>query len=132
VLDPRQLGNCTLQRQNALEGGRSVPWIPDLFLRSLTFIRFTFTEGWPAEFGPWDAIHVGAAAAAEVPAELTAALAPGGRLLIPVGPPQAEQRLFVVDKSEGGALSVSQDAAAVAFDALIPPAAAAHAGWLNL
>lgn len=36
-------------------------------------------------YGCWDAIHVGAAAE-ELPRELVAALAPGGRMVVPVGP----------------------------------------------
>jgi protein-L-isoaspartate(D-aspartate) O-methyltransferase len=54
---------------------------------------FDGTHGWP-EHAPYDAIVV-AAGAPRVPALLLAQLAPGGRLVIPVGP-RDSQRLVVV------------------------------------
>lgn len=48
----------------------------------------------------FDAIHVGAAAP-NIPDDLIAQLAPGGRMVIPVGPDGGVQELLVVDKSRG-------------------------------
>jgi protein-L-isoaspartate(D-aspartate) O-methyltransferase len=47
-----------------------------------------------AEHAPYDAIVV-AAAAAEVPPDLFAQLREGGRMIIPVGPPEAQELQFV-------------------------------------
>lgn len=62
--------------------------------------------GYPeAGWAPFDAIHVGAAAP-ELPSALVAQLAPGGRLVVPVGPEGGPQHLVVVDREagEGGAV----------------------------
>ena len=75
--------------------------------------------------GPWDAIHVGAAAAA-LPAALVAALAPGGRLVCPVGPDVTAgftdegQVLKVVDKDADGVVT-SEDVMGVRFVPLTEP-----------
>lgn len=55
------------------------------------------SAGWPGS-APYDAIHVAAAADA-VPAALLAQLAPGGRLVIPLGP-DGEQELWLY--ADGG------------------------------
>lgn len=52
------------------------------------------------EGAPYDAIHVGAAAPA-IPAALIAQLAPGGRMVLPVGD-RANQQLKAVDKDAEG------------------------------
>jgi protein-L-isoaspartate(D-aspartate) O-methyltransferase len=68
-------------------------------------------QGWP-EAAPFDAIHVGCAAA-EVPKALTDQLAEGGRLVLPVGEPFGSQWLVRVVK-RGGEL-VREDLLPVAF-----------------
>jgi protein-L-isoaspartate O-methyltransferase len=72
-------------------------------------------------------IHCGAAAR-EVPPALVAALAPGGRLLIPVGAPRSEQRLTIIDRDRdtGQLLPVQRWPAAVGFGVLTPPASHMH------
>jgi protein-L-isoaspartate(D-aspartate) O-methyltransferase len=62
-------------------------------------------NGWQgaAKYGPFSAIHVGAAAAT-MPDALVKQLAPGGRMCIPIGDAR-EQVLMQVDRSEDGASS---------------------------
>ncbi len=59
--------------------------------------------GWPDE-APFDAIMV-TAAAPEVPQPLIDQLRPGGRLVIPVGAPDAVQSLFVISKDSRGTVT---------------------------
>jgi protein-L-isoaspartate(D-aspartate) O-methyltransferase len=56
--------------------------------------------GWP-ERAPFDAIIV-TAAAPDVPPALVGQLAPGGKLVIPIGAPYAEQELRLLEKSHDG------------------------------
>lgn len=53
-------------------------------------------DGLAVEEGPFDAIHIGCACT-EPPRALMAHLAPGGRLIAPVGPHDGVQRLLLVD-----------------------------------
>jgi len=55
--------------------------------------------GWP-ELAPFDAVIV-TAVAQEVPPELVAQLADGGRLVIPLGEPGGDQRLWLIEKPAG-------------------------------
>jgi len=59
--------------------------------------------GWAAT-GPYDCIHVGAAAPTLPPA-LVEQLKPGGRMVIPVGPEGGDQSLDMVEKDLGGAVT---------------------------
>jgi protein-L-isoaspartate(D-aspartate) O-methyltransferase len=56
-------------------------------------------EGYP-DAAPYDAINVAAAAGSEVPPALEDQLAPGGRLVIPLG--DGIQQLTVLRRTEGG------------------------------
>ncbi len=60
-------------------------------------------EGWPAE-APFDRVLV-TAAPPEVPPRLVGQLREGGRLVVPVGEAEGVQRLTVVEKGPGGAVS---------------------------
>jgi len=71
--------------------------------------------GWPEE-APFDGIIV-AAAAPRIPEPLTAQLAPGGRLVIPIGD-LASQELVILERSERGEL-VQRQAGGVRFVPLI-------------
>ena len=80
--------------------------------------------GWP-EAAPFDAILVTAAAAA-IPPALVDQLKPGGRMVIPVGPPdgasrrRGRQRLLCLDKTAEGRLEESV-ILPVAFVPLVTP-----------
>lgn len=74
-------------------------------------------RGWP-EQAPYDGIVV-TAAAPHIPPALVEQLKPGGRLVIPVGPPYAHQELMVVEKSAAGRVS-SRSVLGVVFVPLVP------------
>lgn len=59
--------------------------------------------GYP-EKAPYNAIHVGAAAK-EMPQALIEQLAPGGRLVLPMGPENSDQTLIQVDKTMDGKIT---------------------------
>ena len=54
-----------------------------------------------SEYGPYNCIHVGAAAA-ELPNALIDQLSNGGRLVIPVGEQGGNQFIYVIDKDKNG------------------------------
>jgi protein-L-isoaspartate(D-aspartate) O-methyltransferase len=62
--------------------------------------------GWP-EAAPFDGIVV-TAAAGQIPPPLVAQLAPGGRMVIPVGGPFATQQLVLVEKRADGRIATRQ------------------------
>nr|POE48685.1 protein-l-isoaspartate o-methyltransferase [Quercus suber] len=69
----------------------------------LQFVHADGRRGWAAA-APYDAIHVGAAAA-EVHAELVAQLKAPGRLFMPVEEEDGRQRIYVVDKQADGTVT---------------------------
>ena len=73
--------------------------------------------GWPEE-APFDAI-LATAAPEEVPPVLLQQLAPGGRLVIPLGPTNAVQSLYVYERDEDGAVRRT-DLGAVRFVPMVP------------
>jgi len=63
-------------------------------------------QGWPEE-APFDAIIV-TAAAERIPEPLLAQLAPGGRLVVPVGPVFSTQQLMRIEKNGCGELDARE------------------------
>lgn len=81
------------------------------------------TLGWPEE-APFDAILVAAGSPAQVPPALTEQLAPGGRLVIPVGATPEGQELMRVRRSDDGTSLHRESLLPVRFVPLI-----GDAGW---
>ena len=87
----------------------TVERIPELLrktkqrLRNLDIynVRFRPGDGWEgwAKYGPYDGILV-AAAAAELPQKLLQQLGPGGRLIMPVGPPGRQDLTMVTRRDD--------------------------------
>jgi protein-L-isoaspartate(D-aspartate) O-methyltransferase len=62
--------------------------------------------GWP-DVAPFDGIIV-TAAAAHIPPPLLEQLKPGGRMVVPVGPPLGQQHLTVVERAADGRVKTRQ------------------------
>ncbi|WP_454256695.1 protein-L-isoaspartate(D-aspartate) O-methyltransferase [Pseudomonas sp. Marseille-Q8238] len=73
--------------------------LTELKLRNVVFRWGDGWEGWPA-LAPYNGIIV-TAAAAEVPQALLEQLAPGGRLVIPVGAGDVQELLLIVREEDG-------------------------------
>ena len=72
----------------------------ELNLRNVVFRWGDGCEGWPA-LAPYNGIIV-TAVAPEVPQALLDQLAPGGRMVIPVGPAGETQQLMLIVREEHG------------------------------
>lgn len=91
------------------------PLLRELGCANVRFRHGDGMLGWPGQ-APFDGILVAAAAAA-VPQALLDQLAPGGRLVIPVGAPD-RQELLRIERSGNG--EVRESLAPVAFVPLLP------------
>ena len=83
------------------------------------------TLGFP-ERAPYDAIAV-TASGPHVPQTLLGQLAPGGRLVIPVGPDENQQRLVLITRGQADGVFTQQDLGAVRFVLLV-----GEEGWTRI
>lgn len=88
----------TLERIQALQN-RARERLAELDIRNVVFRWADGWEGWTA-LAPYHGIIV-TAAASEVPAALLDQLAFGGRLVIPVGPPDQQKLMLIVRNNVG-------------------------------
>lgn len=88
----------SVERIQALQD-RAKERLAELNLRNVVFRWGDGWEGWPA-LAPYNGIIV-TAAAADVPQALLDQLAPGGRLVIPVGAGDEQQLLLIIREEQG-------------------------------
>ncbi len=74
--------------------------------RNIHFLLGDGALGW-RDAAPFDAIIV-TAAARDVPPALVDQLSPGGRLLLPLGEPHADQELWLIEKRADGSIKESE------------------------
>ena len=99
VLSPLVARVCTIEIISEL-GRRAAELIENIGYGNIDTKIADGYHGWP-ECGPFDAIVV-TAGATHVPPPLIEQLAPGGRLIIPVGSRFLTQQLLLVEKDEDG------------------------------
>jgi len=88
----------SVERIQALQD-RAKERLVELKLRNVVFRWGDGWEGWPA-LAPYNGIIV-TAAAADVPQALLDQLAPGGRLVIPVGAGEVQQLMLIIREENG-------------------------------
>eukprot|EP00116_Pleurobrachia_bachei_P009279 sb/3469541/ len=69
----------------------------------LLYVEGDGREGYP-DIAPYDCIHVGAAAP-DIPTPLMDQLARGGRMVLPVGSPNATQKFIQIDRGQDGTVA---------------------------
>jgi len=92
--------------------GQARDRLEDLGIRNVEVHLGDGHKGLP-KFAPFDGIIV-TAAANRIPASLIEQLKPGGRLVIPVGPPNSLQFLMLIEKDRNGLVD-SREVLAVSF-----------------
>ena len=114
ILSPLVRSVFSIERINSLLA-EARPLLAELGCNNVRFRHGDGMLGWPGQ-APFDGILV-AAAAASVPQTLLDQLAPGGRIVIPLGD-HSRQELVRIERGESG--DVRESLAPVAFVPLLP------------